>query len=64
MSLALATVMVYGALDVVLFEAPRRVKVLITIITDAVMGRVCDVLAVRVQGSEIAVATIAGVGHR
>ena len=40
MGVAFATVMMYGALDVVLFEAPRRVEVRFTIITDVVTGRV------------------------
>jgi hypothetical protein len=58
----LATVVMIGTLDVVLFETPPRVKVPITIITVVVIGRVHHVLAVRNPVPEIAAAGIA-VGH-
>lgn len=52
----LATVVVAGTLDEVLFETQPRVKVPFTIITVIVIGRVHHVLAVRVPVPEIAVA--------
>jgi len=38
--ITLATIVMSGALDVVLFETPPGIKVLVTIITDVVIGRV------------------------
>lgn len=58
-----ATIMMSGTLDVVLFETQPSLKVLIAVITGVVLVRVCDVLAVRVQELEVAVAAIA-VGHQ
>ena len=55
----IATVMMAGTLDVVLFETPPGVKVPITIITVVMIGRVQKVLAVRGPVPEIAVAGMA-----
>ena len=57
-----ATVVMSGALDVVLFESLPRVKILITIIAVVVIGRVHHVLAVRGPAPEIALAGSA-IGH-
>ena len=55
----IATVMMAGTLDVVLFETPPGVKVPITIITVVMIGRVQKVLAVRGPVPEIAVTGMA-----
>ena len=57
--LTFATIVMSGTLDVMLFETQRRAKVLITVVTDVVAGRVFDVLLVRGPGLEVAAAAIA-----